>query len=67
MNVRKLAISDGVLGFWAALEEIYPQSRRCTRSGRSRPGRVRRGSLICSSRLIPKYPQGCTVRGEGLR
>ncbi len=35
MNIPKLAIGDGAMGFWAALEEIYPQTRpqrsRCTR------------------------------------
>ena len=31
MNVPKLAIGDGAMGFWAALEEIYPGTRhqRC--------------------------------------
>jgi putative transposase len=31
MNIPKLAIGDGAMGFWAALEEIYPESReqRC--------------------------------------
>jgi len=28
MNVPKLAIGDGAMGFWAALEEIYPESRQ---------------------------------------
>ncbi len=28
MNVPKLAIGDGAMGFWAALEEIYPQTRQ---------------------------------------
>jgi len=28
MNVPKLAIGDGALGFWAALDEIYPQTRQ---------------------------------------
>ncbi len=31
MNIPKLAIGDGAMGFWAALEEIYPETRhqRC--------------------------------------
>jgi len=31
MNAPKLAVGDGALGFWAALEEIYPSTRhqRC--------------------------------------
>ena len=31
MNANKLAIGDGAMGFWAALDEIYPQTRvqRC--------------------------------------
>jgi putative transposase len=31
MNTPKLAIDDGAMGFWAALEEIYPETRhqRC--------------------------------------
>ena len=31
MNAPKLAIGDGAMGFWAALEEIYPETRhpRC--------------------------------------
>ncbi len=31
MNVPQLAIGDGAMGFWAALDEIYPQTRhqRC--------------------------------------
>ena len=28
MNVPRLAIGDGAMGFWAALEEVYPQSRQ---------------------------------------
>jgi transposase-like protein len=28
MNVPQLAIGDGAMGFWAALEEIYPKSRQ---------------------------------------
>lgn len=31
MNMPELAIGDGAMGFWAALEEVYPESRhqRC--------------------------------------
>jgi putative transposase len=31
MNIPQLAIGDGAMGFWAALEEVYPQTReqRC--------------------------------------
>ena len=31
MNVPELAIGDGAMGFWAALEEVYPETReqRC--------------------------------------
>lgn len=30
----RLAIGDGALGFWAALEEVYPETKeqRCSRS-----------------------------------
>ncbi len=28
MSIPKLAISDGAMGFWAALEEVYPQTRQ---------------------------------------
>lgn len=28
MNVPQLAIGDGAMGFWAALEEVYPQTRQ---------------------------------------
>ncbi len=28
MNAPKLAIGDGAMGFWAALEEIFPESRQ---------------------------------------
>jgi transposase-like protein len=28
MNVPELAIGDGALGFWAALEEVYPKTRQ---------------------------------------
>ena len=28
MNVAEPAIGNGAMGFWAALEEIYPQTRR---------------------------------------
>ncbi len=33
MSIPKLAIGDGAMGFWAALEEVYPQTRqqRCWR------------------------------------
>ena len=31
MNAPRLAIGDGAMGFWSALEEIYPETRhqRC--------------------------------------
>lgn len=28
MNTAELAIGDGAMGFWAALEEVYPQTRQ---------------------------------------
>ncbi len=28
MNIPKLAIGDGAMGFWVALEEVYPESRQ---------------------------------------
>ena len=28
MNIPELAIGDGAMGFWAALEEVYPESRQ---------------------------------------
>jgi transposase-like protein len=28
MNIPELAIGDGAMGFWAALEEVYPKSRQ---------------------------------------
>ena len=28
MNIPELAIGDGATGFWAALEEIYPETRQ---------------------------------------
>jgi transposase-like protein len=28
MNIPNLAIGDGAMGFWAALEEVYPESRQ---------------------------------------
>ena len=28
MNIPKLAIGDGAMGFWAALEEVYPETRQ---------------------------------------
>ena len=28
MNVPQLAIGDGAIGFWAAIDEVYPQTRR---------------------------------------
>ena len=28
MNAPKLAIGDGAMGFWAALEEMYPETRQ---------------------------------------
>ena len=28
MNVPELAIGDGAMGFWAALEEVYPETRQ---------------------------------------
>jgi len=28
MNIPRLAIGDGAMGFWAALEEVYPESRQ---------------------------------------
>ena len=31
MNAPKLAIGDGAMGFWAAMDEVYPETRhqRC--------------------------------------
>ena len=28
MNAHKLAIGDGAMGFWAALDEVYPEARQ---------------------------------------
>jgi transposase-like protein len=28
MNVPRLAVGDGAMGFWAALEEVYPETRQ---------------------------------------
>lgn len=28
MNLPKLAVGDGAMGFWAALDEVYPQTRQ---------------------------------------
>ena len=28
MNVPQLAVGDGAMGFWAALEEVYPTTRQ---------------------------------------
>ena len=28
MNIPELAIGDGAMGFWAALEEVYPETRQ---------------------------------------
>ena len=28
MNIPELAVGDGAMGFWAALEEIYPETRQ---------------------------------------
>ncbi|MCU7908291.1 MAG: transposase, partial [Candidatus Thiodiazotropha sp. (ex Lucinoma aequizonata)] len=28
MNVPELAIADGAMGFWTALEEVYPETRQ---------------------------------------
>ncbi len=28
MNIPDLAIGDSAMGFWAALEEVYPESRQ---------------------------------------
>ena len=28
MSIPKLVIGDGAMGFWAALEEVYPQTRQ---------------------------------------
>ena len=35
MNAAKLAIGDGAMGFWAALEEVYPTSRHSSLGGKS--------------------------------
>ena len=36
MNGPELAIGDGAMGFWAALEEVYPETR-CQRRSKTRP------------------------------
>ena len=28
MNVPRLAIGDGAMGFWSALEDVYPEARQ---------------------------------------
>ena len=28
INVAELAIGDGAMGFWVALEEVYPETRQ---------------------------------------
>jgi hypothetical protein len=35
MLAPKLAIGDGAMGFWAALEDVYPETRqqRCWQTG----------------------------------
>jgi len=35
----EIAVGDGALGFWKALDEIYPRTRRCF-SGVHRTGRA---------------------------
>jgi len=42
----EIAVGDGALGFWKALDEIYPRTRRCF-SGVHRTGRATRSAIEC--------------------
>ena len=70
MNVPELAIGDGAMGFWAALEEVYPETRqqRCTRFGRRRPGPMQRRPSTCFSRPMSRSTRrrrsACTRTGR---
>ncbi|MCP5087034.1 MAG: IS256 family transposase, partial [Rhodobacteraceae bacterium] len=54
MNGAELAIGDGAMGFWAALEEIYPQTRQ-QRCWMHKTGNI----LNCFPKSVqPKAKQG---------
>ena len=52
LNTARLAVGDGALGFWAALDEIYPQPRTGRACGRRIP----------SNHRLPRYGIGPNVR-----
>jgi len=43
MNAAKLAIGDGAMGFWAALDEVYPETRHHTPSNQAIQGLLNPG------------------------
>jgi hypothetical protein len=57
MNIPELAIGDGAMGFWAALEEIYPETRqqRCWMHIVGRDPRLPEGWNV-PSRVNPYEP-----------
>ena len=66
MNIPQLAIGDGTMGFWAALDEIYPQTRhqRCWVHKTANILKIIVLDLGTASRwlrLCPRYTKECTV------
>ena len=59
MNSPQLAIGDGAMGFWAALEEVYPHTRQ-QRCWMHKTANV----LNCRSRFSPKPSRPCMRSGR---
>ena len=60
MNTPELAVGDGAMGFWAALEEIYPDTRQ-QRCWMHKTGNV----LNCLPKSMQLRPNRlCTTSGR---
>ena len=60
MNTPELAIGDGAMGFWVALEEIYPQSRQ----QRCWIHKSRTCSTACRNQLRRRASRHCITSGK---
>jgi hypothetical protein len=53
MNIPELAIGDGAMGFWAALEEVYPETRQQRWRMQKRPSTCSLKRMIRNIRRPP--------------
>ena len=61
----KLAVGDGALGFWAALREIFPETREQTVLGSQDSQRAQQDAQKCSAQSQVEPPRNLASRDEG--